>query len=75
MQDRNENITHVFGYLDDVTTLVPLRNLLFFCQSFNKIGVPLGCFLNPEKTRILTSTSGSSILQDIKAADEYLLYV
>ena len=64
------SITHMFGYLNDVTTLVPLRDLLFFCQSFNEIGAPLGCFLNPEKTKILTSTKGSSILQDIEAADE-----
>ena len=34
-------ITHVFGYLADIMTLVPLEDLLFFYQSFNKIGVSL----------------------------------
>ena len=52
--DNHGSITHIFGYLDDVTTLVTLQDLLFFCQSFNEIGTPLGCFLNPGgKTRIL----------------------
>mmetsp|Transcript_18973 Transcript_18973/g.34190 ORF Transcript_18973/g.34190 Transcript_18973/m.34190 type:complete len:1170 (+) Transcript_18973:5063-8572(+) len=70
--DGHGSITHMFGYLDDVTTLVPLHDLLFFCESFNEIGAPLGCFLNPEKTRILTSTNGKSILQDLAGHDEEL---
>ena len=70
--DGHGSITHIFGYLDDVTTLVPLRDLLFFCQSFNEIGTSLGCFLNPGKTRIFTSTDGQSILHDLAEFDDEL---
>ena len=28
--DGHGSVAHIFGYLDDVTTLVPLRDLLFF---------------------------------------------
>ena len=66
------SITHIFGSLDNVTTLVLLRDLLFFCQSFNEIGAPLGCFPNPGKPHILTSTNGQSILQDLANFDEEL---
>jgi len=54
--DNYGSITHMSGYLDDspLTTLISLCDLLFFCQSFNEIGAPLGCFLNLDKTRTLT---------------------
>ena len=46
--------THLLGFIDDISNLVPLKDLLFLCQQFQQRGIPLGCFINPEKTRILT---------------------
>jgi hypothetical protein len=53
-------ITHLLGYVDDVSACVPHEDLEFLCDHFNNLGKPLRCFVNPMKTRILTSTSGLS---------------
>ena len=58
-------ITHLLGYVDDVSACVPLKDLQFLCDRFTTIGAPLGCFVNPIKTRILTSTSGHSPIPDL----------
>jgi hypothetical protein len=58
-------ITHLLGYVDDVSACVPLKELQFLCDRFATIGTPLGCFVNPMKTRILTSTSGHSPIPDL----------
>ena len=58
-------ITHLLGYVDDVSACTPLEDLKFLCDRFATIGAPIGCFVNPMKTRILTSTSGHSPLPDI----------
>ena len=52
-------ITHLLGYVDDVSACVPLADLKFLCDQFATIGAPLGC------SRILTSTSGHSPLPDL----------
>ena len=58
-------ITHLLGYVYDVSACVPLEDLQFACNQFATIGAPLGCFVNPMKTQILTSTSGHSPLPDL----------
>jgi hypothetical protein len=58
-------ITHLLGYVDDVSVCVPLADLQFLCNQFAIISAPLGCFVNPMKTRILTSTSGHSPIPDL----------
>ena len=58
-------ITHLLGYVDDVSACTPLEDLKFLCGRFATIGAPIGCFVNPMKTRILTSTSGHSPLLDL----------
>jgi len=63
--DGHGGVTHLLGYVDDVSACVPLEDLQFLCDKFNCIGTPLGCFVNPMKTRILTSTSGLSPLPAI----------
>jgi hypothetical protein len=63
--DSKGSIIHLLGYVDDVSACVPLVDLKFLCDNFASIGAPLSCFVNPMKTRILTSTSGLSPLPDI----------
>jgi hypothetical protein len=58
-------ITHLLGYVDGVSVCIPLADLQFLCDRFATIGAPLGCFVNPMKTRILTSTSGHSPVPDL----------
>jgi hypothetical protein len=50
------------AYIDDTNCLLPLEDVLFFLQHIDHYGVPLGAIMNTNKTRILTSTSGSSFL-------------
>jgi hypothetical protein len=58
-------ITHLPGYVNNVFACIPLVDLQFLCDQFATIGAPLGCFANPMKTRILTSTSAHSPLPDL----------
>jgi hypothetical protein len=58
-------ITHLLGYVDNISTCVPLTDLKILCDQFATIGASLGYFINPLKTRILTSTSGHSPLPDL----------
>ena len=64
--------THLLGFLDDISTLVPLEDLLFLCDQFKQRGIPLGCFINKGKTRILTSTNGISPIQAISISNPSL---
>ena len=70
--DNNGGVTHLMGFVDDVSACVPLEDLQFLCDNFNNIGTPLGCFVNPMKTRILTSTSGQSPLSKIATVNPSL---
>ena len=70
--DDNGGITHLLGYVDDVSACVPLEDLHFLCNNFASIGAPLGCFVNPMKTRILTSTSGHSPLPALRLTNPHL---
>jgi hypothetical protein len=70
--DGSGGITHLLGYVDDVSTCTPLADIEFLCQNFDLLGRPLGCFINPMKTRILTSTSGSSPLHTLHELDSTL---
>ena len=58
--------THPMGYIDDVGAATPHVNDLFFSKEFNRLGRPLGLYLNPSKTRILISKSGTSSLTSIE---------
>ncbi len=58
-------IPHLLGYVDNISACIPLTDLQFLCNQFATIGAPLGCFVNPMKTRILTSTSGHSPIPDL----------
>jgi hypothetical protein len=70
--DGKGSITHLLGYVDDISTCVPLVDLKFLCDNFASIGAPLGCFVSPMKTRILTSTYGLSPLPDIHLLNPFL---
>jgi hypothetical protein len=51
--------------MDDISSTVPHEDVQFFCQELDKLGKKIGCFVNPLKTRILTSCSGNSILPSL----------
>ena len=60
------------GYVDDVNAMIPLEDVEFFLASFRSHAGPLGAVLNAQKTRILTSTSGSSILPRLRATQPFV---
>jgi hypothetical protein len=55
-------ISHLLGYVDNISSCVYLSDLTFLCNTLNNIGASLGCFVNPSITRILTSCNGTSTL-------------
>jgi hypothetical protein len=65
-------ITHLLGFVDDVSACVFLADLEFLCDHFNTLGKPLGCFINPMKTQIFTSTSGHSPLNTLSILEPTL---
>ena len=54
------------AYIDDAGAAVPHEDVKFFFYEYTKLGPQFGCHLNAVKTRIMTSTSGSSALPGIK---------
>jgi hypothetical protein len=52
--------------MDNTGTNVPHQNILFFLQEFQFLATPLKCHLSPNKTCIMTSTSGTLSLLAIK---------
>lgn len=66
------SITHFFSFVDDNTTLVPLQDLLFCCDHMKKLAHPRGGYVNTNKTRILTSCNGHSILPSLSRTNASL---
>jgi hypothetical protein len=52
----------VFSYVDDTNAVLHHDDVRFFLDKFCELGIPLGAVLNTTKTRILTSTSGTSLI-------------
>jgi hypothetical protein len=50
------------AYVDDVNSILHHSDIQFFLDRFHDLGSPLGAILNTEKTRILTTTSGQSVV-------------
>ena len=71
--DDHGSITHLSGWVDDVTAGVPLVDLKFFCDKFPELAAPLGLKLNPYKTHILTSCSSISIFPTLHATNPSLV--
>ena len=60
--------SHPMGYIDDAGACVPFEDVLFFLEEFERLATPLGCHINPKKTRIMTTTQGTSCLATIRSA-------
>ena len=52
----------IMAYVDDTNCLLPIEDVHYFLQRFKEIGIPLGAEMNTDKTRIMTTISGQSIL-------------
>ena len=59
-------ISHLLGYVDDISSCVYLPDLHFLCNTLKRNGDQVGCFVNPFKTRILTSCNGDSPLPTLQ---------
>jgi hypothetical protein len=59
------SLAHLFAYMDDISSTVAHEDIEFFCTELDRLGSTRGCFVNPFKTRILTSCSGESILPSL----------
>jgi hypothetical protein len=60
------SLMHLFAYMDNISSMVHHKGVQFFCTEIKKLGAPRGCFVNPLKTRILTSCSGNTILPQLQ---------
>jgi hypothetical protein len=55
----------ILAYVDDCNVLLHHEDVLFFLDRFKQLAEPLGAVLNMEKTRILTSSTGSSLVSKL----------
>ena len=65
--DGTGGLAIIMAYVDDANFLVPLEDVKPLLEAFKEVAEPLGAKMNEEKTRILTSTSGKSILDQLKS--------
>ncbi len=68
--DELGGIALIMAYVDDANFLVPLEDVLPLLNAFNEVAEPLGAVMNTEKTRIMTSTTGKSILERLEKEDK-----
>lgn len=54
------------AYVDDVNAVLHHQDVQYFLQRFKALGEPLGAILNTEKTRIMTTTTGNSLVERLK---------
>jgi hypothetical protein len=66
------SIAHLLAYMDDISSTVHHQDIQFFCTEIVKLGRSRGCFVNPQKTRILTSCSGESIIPTLTLSNPSL---
>ena len=63
MDDDRGAVPIVMGFVDDVNALVTIEDAAEYLRLFEEIGGELGAILNTDKTRILTSTSGTRLVE------------
>ena len=49
--DGQGGISHLFSFVDDISSCVYLLDLHFLCEKVRYRGASIGCFVNPHKTR------------------------
>ena len=59
------------AYVDDVNTLIHHKDIEYFISRFIQLATPLNAILDTDKTRIMTSCSGSSLVQKLLAHPDF----
>jgi len=72
--DGQGGISHLLSFVDDISSCVYLPDLLFLCEQVRSRGASIVCFVNPHKTRVLTSCNGTSILPALTTHDPPLAH-
>jgi len=67
--DGQGGISHLLSFVDNISSCVYLPDLHFLCAQVRSRGATIGCFVNPHKTRVLTSCNGTSILPTLTTHD------
>lgn len=65
-------ITHLFAWVDDISATVPLDDITPFLSHLQELGKTRGCFINPNKSRILTSCDNTSIIPQLQLTNPSL---
>jgi hypothetical protein len=70
--DGQGGISHLLSFVDDISSCVNLPDFDLLCEQVRSCGASIGCFVNPHKTRVLTSCNGMSILPTLTIYDPLL---
>jgi len=70
--DGQGSISILTAFVDDSTEVIPHADIAFFFRELNRLAPPRGCRPNRFKTRILTSTNGTSPIPSIRLANPSL---
>lgn len=63
--DNSGSLAIILAYVDDCNSLLHHDDVKFFLDRFVQLATPLGAILNTEKSRILTSTSGKLLVNQL----------
>ena len=66
MDDGEGGLPIILAYVDDVNILLPHEDVKDFLDNCEAYGEPLGAILNEEKTRVLTTCKGTSLLDRMR---------
>ena len=65
MDDERGAVPIAMGYVDNVNALITVKDAAEYLRLFEEIGGQLGAILNTKKTRFLTSTSGTCLVEQM----------
>ncbi|KAL7502680.1 hypothetical protein ACHAXN_001288 [Cyclotella atomus] len=68
--DNESTVALTMAYVGDCNSLMHQGDVLFFLTGFVQLATPLGAILNTEKTRILTTTTGKSLVERLLASKD-----
>ena len=60
LDDNEGGITNLLAFVDDLNTVVPIEDSLFYCKTFTQLANNLGLRIREDKSIILTSTNNTS---------------
>ena len=73
VDDKKVEITNLIAFVDDLNTVVPHKDALFYCGTFKNLANELGLRIREDKSVILASTNNTSPMKCLPSKSQQTL--